>query len=124
MSTGPGALIATYPMHGPSRNQMFASGRDPFLFSVPLLWDKADEFTMLTRHAPSIVTDLGANLAHYRERYLTTLANPRAIGDDLRDLDNEDEREFRTFYGRFYDLVARELKATDSRVMEYGRLAS
>jgi hypothetical protein len=30
-STGPGALIATYPIHDASRNEMFAPGRDPFV---------------------------------------------------------------------------------------------
>ncbi len=83
MTTGPGALIATYPIHDASRNRMFAPGRDPFLFSVPLLWDKADTFKMLTRDAPAIVSDLATNLALYRERYLATLANQRSLEDEL-----------------------------------------
>ena len=125
MTTGPGALIATYPIHDASRNRMFAPGRDPFLFSVPLLWDKADTFKMLTRDAPAIVSDLATNLAHYRERYLATLANQRSLDDELGLLSaTEDENDFRVFYGRFYDEIAKELKRTDARLAEYRRLAS
>ncbi len=57
---------------------MFARGRDSFLFSVPMLWDKADTYKMLTRDAAPIVTDLAANLAHYRGRYAKALANLRS----------------------------------------------
>ena len=125
MTTGPGALIATYPIHDASRNQMFAPGRDPFLFSVPLLWDKADTFKTLTREGPAIVSDLAANLAHYRERYLATLANQRSLDDELGLLTaTEDQNDFRVFYGRFYDEIAKELKRTDARLTEYRRLAS
>ena len=125
ITTGPGALIATSPIHDARRNQMFASGRDPFLFSVPMLWDKADTFTMLTRDAPPMVTDLAANLAHYRDRYARTLANQRGLDDELGLLNGtEDEDEFRAFYGRFYALIADELKRTDARLTEYRRLAS
>ena len=125
MSTGPGALIATYPIHEARRNQMFAPGRDPFLFSVPMLWDKADKFKMLTRDAPSIVADIGANLAHYRDRYAETLANQRSLDDELALLDGtEDEDEFRVFYGRFYAHIADELKRTVARLTEYRRLAT
>jgi hypothetical protein len=124
VTTGPGALIATYPIHDASRNQMFAPGRDPFLFSVPMLWDKADTFKMLTRNAPSIVADLPANLAHYRERYATTLADQRTLEDELGLLNvRDDEADFRIFYGRFYALIADELKRTDARLTEYRRLA-
>ena len=125
MTTGPGALIATSPIHDASRNQMFAPGRDPFVFSVPLLWDKADTFKMLTREAPLIVSDLATNLAHYRERYLATLANQRSLEDEIAFLGGgEDERDFRVFYGRFYDEIAKELKRTDARLAECRRLAS
>ena len=125
ISTGPGALIASYPIHDPTRNQMFAPGRDPFLFSVPMVWDKADKFKMLTREAPSIVTDLGANLAHYRDRFTQALANQRTISDDLRELTpGSDEDEFRIFHGRFYDQIAENLKRTEVRLMDYRRLAS
>ena len=124
-STGPGALIATYPIHDASRNEMFAPGRDPFLFSVPVLWDKADKFEMLTRHAPSIVTDLGANLAYYRERYAKTLANQRTVDDELGLLSGDtNDADFRIFYARFYEEVADQLKRTDARLTEYRRLAS
>jgi hypothetical protein len=125
MTTGPGALIATYPIHDASRNQMFTPGRDPFLFSVPMLWDKADTFKMLTRDAPSIVTDLPANLAHYRERYAKTLADQRSLEDEVGLLNGtEGADDFRIFYGRFYALIADELKRTDARLAEDRRLAS
>jgi hypothetical protein len=125
ITTAPGALIATYPIHDASRNQMFAAGRDPFLFSVPMLWDKADTFRMLTRDAPSIVTDLAANLAHYRERYLDTLANQRSLEDELGLVNGtEDKGRFRSFYGRFYAQIAAELKRADARLTECRRLAS
>jgi hypothetical protein len=125
MSTGPGALITTYPIHDTSRNQMFASGRDPFLFSVPMLWDKADKFKVLTQHAPSIVTDLAANLAHYRERFTQALGNRRKVSEDLRDLDRgENEDDFRIFHGRFYEQIAEELNRTEARLVEYRRSTS
>jgi hypothetical protein len=124
LTTGPGALIATHPIHDPSRNRMFALGRDPFLFSVPMLWDKADTYRMLTRDATPIVTDLGANLAQYRERYAKTLADQRTLEDELALLNvTDDEADFRIFYGRFYALIADELKRTDARLIEYRRLA-
>jgi hypothetical protein len=122
-STGPGALIATYPIHDASRNEMFAPGRDPFVFSVPVLWDKADKFEMLTRHAPSIVTDLGANLAYYRERYAQTLANQPTVDDELGSLSG-DTNDFRIFYARFYEQIAGQLERTDALLTEYRRLAS
>ncbi len=120
ITTGPGALIATYPIHDASRNQMYAPGRDPFLFSVPMLWDKADTFKMLTRDPPTIVTDLPANLAHYRERYAKTLADQRSFDEEVGLLyATENKEDFRTFYGRFYDYIADELKRTDARLSEY-----
>jgi len=122
MSTGPGALVATYPIHEATRNQLFAPGRDPFLFSLPMLWDKADKFKMLTRHAPTIVTDLGANLAYYRERYAKTLASQRTVDGELGSLDGETKDDFRIFWGRFYELIAEDLKRTDARLTKYPRL--
>jgi len=120
ISTRPGALIATYPMWDASRNRMFAPGRDPFLFSVPVLWDKEEKFKKLTRHAPSIVTDLGANLAHFRERYSKTLANQRTADEELRMLrDDENEQDFRAFYGRFYRVIAEELGRADVATDSY-----
>ena len=125
ITTGPGALIATYPIHDASRNRLFAPGRDPFLFSVPMLWDKADKYKMLTRGAPSVLTDLAANLAHYRDRYAKTLAQQRSLDDELAHLGiGEEEDAFRTFYGRFYDTIAEDLRETDARLLEYRRLAS
>ena len=124
MSTGPGALVATYPIHEATRNQLFAPGRDPFLFSLPMLWDKADKFKMLTRHAPTIVTDLDANLAYYRERYAKTLASQRTVDGELGSLDGETKDDFRIFWGRFYELIAEDLKRTDARLTKYRRLES
>jgi len=78
---------------------------------------------MLTRHAPSTVTDLGANLAYYRERYAKTLARQRSVDDELGSRHN-DERDLRIFHGRFYEQIADELERTDARLTEYRRLAS
>jgi len=118
ISTAPGALIASYPIHDRSRNQLFAPGRDPFLFSVPMLWDKAETFKRLTRDAPSIVTDLSANLAHFRERYATTLARRRGLDEEAGMLDgSESEEEFRVFYARFYEYIADELERTEARLL-------
>ena len=125
ITTGPGALINTYPIHDPSRNQLFAPGRDPFLFSIPMLWNKAETYTMLTRGAPPVVTDLAANLAHYRERYAKTLAHQRSFDEAVGFLHATENREdFRAFYARFYAYIADELKRTDARLTEYRRLAS
>lgn len=122
ISTGPGALIATYPIREASQNQIFAPGRDPFLFSVPVLWDKEEKFKKLTRHAPPMVTELGANLAHFRDRYSKTLANQRTVDDELRRLrGDENEQDFRTFYGRFYRYIADGLRRTDAHVTELQR---
>jgi hypothetical protein len=119
ITTGPGALITTYPIHDPSRNQMFAPGRDPFLFSVPMLWNKAETYKMLTRDAPPVFTDLSANLAHYRERYAKTLAHQRSFDEAVGLLYATENREdFRAFYGRFYAYIADELKRTDARLTE------
>ena len=124
MSTGPGALIATYPMRDASRNRMFAAGRDPLVFSVPVFWDKEDKFKKLTRATPAIVTDLSANLASFRDRYAKTLGNQRAVDDEVGVLHRgESERDFRAFYSRFYQYLADELKRTDLRIAEYKRLA-
>jgi hypothetical protein len=101
-------------MREANRNEMFAPGRDPFLFSVPVLWDKEGKFKKLTRDAPPIVTDLEANLAHFRDRYATTLANQRSVDEELRMLgDVENEQDFRAFHGRFYRYIAEELRRAD-----------
>src|SRR5207237_8458276 len=106
LSTGPGALIATYPMHDGDRNQLFAAGRDPFLFSVPMLWDKEEKFRRLTRTPPSTLTDLSANLTHFRHRYLEALATePATDGDSFED--------------RFRERLAEELQRTESLIAEF-----
>jgi hypothetical protein len=123
MSTGPGALIVTHPMHDAARNQMFASGRDPFLFSVPRLWDKQDTFNMLTRNARMSITDLGANLSRFRDRYARILSSRRNMNDDLASLDgDEDEQAFRLFHDRFHQFVAGQLRRTDALIADYERL--
>ena len=124
ISTGPGALIVTYPMHDAARNQMFASGRDPFLFSVPRLWDKQDTFKMLTRSASTSLTDVGANLAQFRDRYAKILSSRRNMNDDLASVDgDEDEQAFRSFHDRFYQFIAEQLRRTNALIADYGRLA-
>ena len=125
ITTGPGALIVISPIHDATRNRLFAPGRDPFLFSVPMLWDKANTYKMLTRDAPAVLTDLSANLTHYRERYTKALANQRSLEDQLGRLTvGEDEDAFRAFYSRFYDQIADDQRRTDARLMEYRGLAS
>ena len=124
ISTGPGALIVTYPMHDAARNEMFASGRDPFLFSVPRLWDKQDTFKMLTRSASTSLTDVGANLAQFRDRYAKILSSRRNMNDDLASVDgDEDEQAFRSFHDRFYQFIAEQLRRTNALIADYGRLA-
>jgi hypothetical protein len=125
MSTGPGALIVTYPMHDAARNQMFASGRDPFLFSVPRLWDKEEKFKMLTRTPSTSLTDLGANLSHFHDRYAEILSGRRDVNDDLRSVDgDEDEQAFPLFHDRFYQFVAAQLQRTNARMADYERLVN
>jgi hypothetical protein len=124
ISTGPGALIATYPMHDGGRNRMFAPGRDPFLFSVPMLWDKEEKFRKLTRDPSSTVTDLGANLRQFRERYAMTLESQGSVENERHFLaGDEDEQDFGIFYGRFYERMALELKRTEALITEHERLA-
>src|SRR2546423_6235168 len=107
-------------MHDPARNELFTAGRDPFLFSVPRLWDKERTFAWLTRSAPTTVTDLGANLAYFRERYTRVLDGARHDGGGS---DVESAAEFKLFADRFYDYVAAELVRTDARIKACGRLA-
>lgn len=123
ISTGPGALIVTYPMHDAARNQMFTPGRDPFLFSVPRVWDKEDKFKMLTRNASPSLTDLGANLSHFRDRYAQILSSRQDLNDELRSVDGEEnEQAFPLFYERFYQFIARQLQRTDALIADHERL--
>ena len=105
ITTGPGALVASQPMHDPSRNDLFAPGKDPFLFSVPLLWDKRSRFERLVRRPAAHLTDLHANLAHFRERYIACLAtlDPHRGGDGDR----------QRFARSFYAYIERELRRTE-----------
>jgi hypothetical protein len=122
MSTGPGALIVTHPMHDAARNEMFAPGRDPFLFSVPRVWDKEDKFNMLTRNASPSLTDLGANLSHFRERYAQILAGRRDVNEELASVeDAQGQQAFRLFYERFYQFIARQLQITNALIVDHAR---
>ena len=119
LGTGPGAVIARYPMHDAGRNALFAAGRDPFLFSVPLFWDKKHRFMRLTRNPPASTTDLGANLAQFRDRYARTLATRR---DEAVPFGLVDQNAFGRFRDRFYAQIAEELRRTEERIAEYRRL--
>ena len=121
LCTGPGALIASQPMHDEPRNELFTRGRDPLLVSVPMLWDKREKFHRLTRDAPATVTELGANLTEFRDRYARTLARERTV-DDLPAFDEGDE--FEIFYDRFLEHIAEEQRRNDERIAVYERLVS
>jgi hypothetical protein len=122
LSTGPGALIVMYPMHDAMRNQMFAAGRDPFLFSVPRVWDKEERFKMLTRHPSPSLTDLGANLSLFRDRYAQILADRQDASEELASVDGEEnEQAFRLFYERFYQLIALQLQRTNALIAVHAR---
>jgi hypothetical protein len=115
ITTGPGALIVRSPMHDPARNALFEPGRDPFLFSLPRVWDKEEKFRLLTRRPSATMTDLRANLAHYRARYDTILsAEP-----DAEDVAPELRNAFSGFSIRFFDYVTREHERTAGRIAEY-----
>jgi len=123
ISTGPGALIVTYPMHEAARNKVFAVGRDPFLFSVPKVWDKEDKFKILTRNATPSLTDLGANLSQFRDRFAQTLARRRDVNEELTAIDGEEnEPAFRLFYERFYQFIERQLLRTNTLIADHARL--
>ena len=122
MSTGPGALIATYPMHDATRNQLFAPGRDPFLFSLPRVWDKEDKFKMLTRNASPSLTDLGANLSRFRDRYAQILASRRDLNEELASVeDDQDQVAFPLFYERYYAFIAKQLQRTAALIVDHAR---
>ena len=85
------------------RNDLFAQGRDPVLASVPLLWDKRRTFVGLTRATPAHLSDLVANLTHFRERFTRALAGERLQG----------EANFATRYER---VIASELERTERAI--------
>ena len=120
-STGPGALIVTYPMQDAARNEIFAAGRDPFLFSLPVFWDKDETFRRLTRQPSAHLTDLKANLVAFRERYERILAGEPS--DDLAPAVGKAPGvgEFRE---RLYRLVTDDLRRTNARLDEYERLVA
>ena len=123
ISTGPGAIIVTYPMHDAARNELFAPGRDPFLFSVPRVWDKEEKFQMLTRNASPSLTELGANLSRFRDRYAEILAGRRDVDEELASVGgDESEQAFTLFYERFYQFIARQLQRTNALIADHARL--
>ena len=124
LSTGPGALIATYPMHDAGMNRLFTAGRDPFLFSVPMLWDKEQKFRALTRTPPANGTDLYTNLTHFRDRYSAALARgPVRERDGDADHGDTDGEGFAIFADRFREQLAEDLRRTESLISEYRLLA-
>jgi hypothetical protein len=124
LSTGPGALITRYPMHDAGRNRLFDPGRDPFLFSVPALWDKRRDFEKLTREPPDELSDLRTNLVRFRERYAGALDGRPTVNDALTRLGAKtDPRAFGLFHERFFAHLERELARTDARIAEHDRLA-
>lgn len=122
-STGAGSLIVVYPMHDSGRNDLFAAGRDPFLFSIPMLWDKEEKFRRLTRRPPSSLTDLDANLVAFRDRYARILDGQWSPRDEPRTVDGDETRDFRLFRERLYRHIAEQLQATSARIAEYERMA-
>src|SRR5437763_366090 len=104
VSTGPGALVTHRPMHAAGRNRLFVPGRDPFLFSLPLLWDKHHIFTRLTRRPPQVLTDLVANLENVRARL--SPAAERARADDAAG-------EYGAFRARFVAWLEDRLRLID-----------
>jgi hypothetical protein len=117
LSTAPGALVVRYPIHDPARNRLFEVGRDPFLFSVPALWDKREKFLRLTRDPAAEVTDLGANLSWFRERYAAALrsASDPSEGGSAWPM-------FGPFRERFRAYLADALERSDDQLSRYERL--
>jgi hypothetical protein len=108
--TGPGALVTIQPMQPAERNRLFVAGRDPFLFSVPVVWDKEAKFLRLTRAPAPHLVDLAANLAHFRDRFAAALGHRSSGGAGVAN--------------RFYELIARELAATEGRIATYAMLTA
>ncbi len=124
-STGPGALVVTYPIHDAAHNQVFNPGKDPLLASVPLLWDKRSTFEKLTKEPPAELTDLGANLASYDARYRKIVDEAPGTADGLGRLENEGHRRaYREFYDRFYEQTERRKLETGAALAEYRRLTA
>src|SRR5205814_332494 len=73
---------------------------------VPMLWDKEEKFRKLTRTPPSTVTELYANLTHFRDRYVEALATQSTSSGD-------------TFSERFRERLTEELQRTESLIAEY-----
>ena len=71
-----------------------------------MLWDKEEKFRKLTRTPPSTVTDLYANLTHFRDRYVEALATQSTSSGD-------------SFEERFRGRLAEELQRTESLIAEY-----
>ena len=117
LSAAPGALVVRYPIHDLARNRLFEMGRDPFLFSVPAIWDKRDKFLKLTRDPAAEITDLGANLRWFRDRYAAGLASSSAGTDG-----GGAGGAFGPFRERFRAYIAGALAATNEQLLRYERL--
>ena len=104
--TGPGGLVIRYPMHEPSRNDLFRTGRDPVLASVPLLWDKRRTFDRITRRPAPHETDLAANLGHFRDRFARAFAG--------RDRADRSDPRVVAFEERYHTALASELARIDA----------
>lgn len=120
-STGPGALVVSYPMLPSDANELFEQGRDPFIFSLPLTWNKKGKFEKITADPPEHLIDLRANLQRYRERYQSALA-----GRDPAERDRfrgKKGKAFRAFYDRYYEHLARGLGDSEAKLAAYDRLA-
>jgi len=84
---------------------------------VPAFWDKRDKFLKLTRDPAAEITDLGANLRCFRDRYAAGLASSSAGTDDGRA-----GGAFGPFRERFRAYIAGALAATNEQLLRYERL--
>jgi len=77
----------------------------------------------LRRHSSVSLTDLGANLAQFRERFAKILSSQRDLSEDVVSVaDEEDQQAFRLFYDRFYQYIAGQLRRANALIADYERL--
>lgn len=122
ISTGPGSLVMTYPMLGTRLNEMFDEGSDPFIFSVPLIWNKKDKFRELTRSPPAHIADARTNLQYYRERFARIMSTRNPAERDSY-FKGDRRRAFAAFYDRYYEYVDMRLREVDELIAVHTRLA-
>lgn len=121
-STDAGALVVKYPMAGAGENELFEQGKDPFIFSIPVVWDKKGKYNDLTREPDAGESDLGSNLARYRQRYADILAEKKPAGR-YAFLDGRERRDFPAFHAQYYELAEKRLAQTDELLERYKKLA-